>query len=448
MSAAREGLSAALDRRLFLRLAGLAGLSTLPGSRIALAADRRDLLPRVREVVERWTGPGRFPGMVASLGLPGQQAQFVSRGTQGFTDAAPMGPDSLFRIYSMTKPVTGMAAMQLIAQGKISLDMPVYEVLPEYRHMQVQDRYDGPVDKTHAAARPITMRHLLTHTAGLGYTFVQSGPIKALMEQKGLIGGQVSRLDMPGIFNGKAVSGLDTFAQRLAQVPLVAEPGARWIYSLALDLMGRVIEVVSGRPFDRYLAETIFEPAGMTSTFFAVPASEAARLTTNFGALGPVLVPIDAGAGSIYLDPPPFPFGGSGLVSSPRDYDRFLRILAQYGMLDGRRILAEEAVRLGTSNLLPAGVAGPVDDGSGDPGPARRGRSAGFGAGGRVGTGPEAGVFGWSGAAGTLGMVDMRHALRSQLFVQFMPPDAVPLLPQFQSALKADITALLGDTKA
>ncbi|MED5546306.1 MAG: serine hydrolase domain-containing protein [Pseudomonadota bacterium] len=431
-----EGLQHALDRRRLLMLGAAAGLGAPLLPRLARAAQDRDLLPRVRAVLARWTGPGRFPGMIATLGLPGQLPEYVLSGMQSFTEDSAMRPDSLFRIYSMTKPITGMAAMQLIADGLLGLDQPLHEILPEYADMQVQDRYDGSLDTLHDAPRAITIRHLLTHTAGIGYTIVQKGPIKGLMEDKGLIPGQVSRLKVPGIFNGETVGSLDLFASRLAQVPLVADPGTKWIYSMGLDLMGRVIEVVSGLAFDRYLREVIFAPAGMESTTFQVPREEAGRLTTNYGALGQGLVPIDTGADSIYLDPPPFPFGGAGLVSTPADYDRFLRLLAQFGELDGRRILSELAVRTGTRNLLPEGVAGPVT----------QGRPSGFGAGGRVGMGPESGMFGWSGAAGTVAMVDMAKGLRSQIFVQFMPPEASRLLPEFQSALKADVTALLERT--
>ncbi|WP_232491591.1 serine hydrolase domain-containing protein [Novosphingobium kaempferiae] len=427
-----DRIGAALDRRMLLRMGAAAGLGAmLP--RLAWAAEQREIMPRVRALVERWVGPGKFPGMVASLGLPGRDPQFVARGSEGFTDADAVTPDSLFRIYSMTKPVTAMAAMQLIDQGRLALDQPVHDVLPQFREMMVQDVYDGSVTALHKAPRPMTMRHLVTHTSGLGYTIIQNGPIRALMQGKGLVPGQVSRLVAPGLDWGTSVKGLDHFAERLAQVPLVADPGTRWSYSMGLDLMGRVIEVVSGRPFDAYLQDTIFGPAGMTSTWFQVPGAEAHRLTTNYVAVGEVLAPIDEGATSIYLDRPAFPFGGAGLVSSPRDYDRFLRMLAQGGTIDGVRVLGEAAVRMGTSNLLPPGVSMPESFG----GP------SGFGAGGRVGQGVESGLYGWSGAAGTVGMVDMIHGLRSQIFVQFMPPDALDLLPEFQTALKADVTAIL-----
>lgn len=426
-------LEAALDRRAVLRLGALAGISGALMPKLAWAASRPDLLPNVREVVTRWVGPGKFPGMVASLGLPGREPQFVARGSEGFFDPDPVTPDSLFRIYSMTKPVTGMAAMMLIDEGKLGLDQPLHEILPKFRDMQVQVTPDGSVTDLQPARQPIRIRNLITHTAGLGYTIIQRGPIKQLMEERGLIVGQISRMQIPGLSRGAPVSSLEKFADRLADVPLVYQPGTKWSYSVGLDLMGRVIEVVSGKSFDTFLKERLFSPAGMHSTFFQVPADEAHRLTTNYGVVAKKLVPIDKGKESIYLDKPAFPFGGAGLVSSPRDYDRFLRMLANYGTIGGKRVMGELAVRVGTSNLLPDGVEGP----------AMMAPASEFGAGGRVGIGPEAGIYGWAGAAGTVGMVDMKHALTSSIFVQFMPPNALDLLPEFQQALKADVVALM-----
>jgi len=429
----RLALRSALDRRELLRLGAMAGIGAALMPRLALAASQPNLMPNVTRVIESWVGPGKFPGMVASLGLPGGDTQYVARGSEGFTDADEMTPDSLFRIYSMTKPITGMAAMLLIDEGKLGLDQPLADILPKFAHMQVQVTPDGSITDLRPARNPILIRNLLTHTAGLGYTIIQQGPIKAAMEQAGVIAGQISRLPVPGLDRGKPVQSLELFADRLAEVPLVYEPGTKWSYSLGLDLMGRVIEVVSGMPFDAFLKKRIFEPAGMDSTFFQVPRSQAGRLTTNYAAKDKLLVPIDKGADSIFLDKPPFPFGGAGLVSSPRDYDRFLHMLANYGRIGGERVMGELAVRVGTGNLLPDGVQGPT----------LLGPASDFGAGGRVGIGPEAGIYGWAGAAGTVGMVDMKHGLRSSIFVQFMPPNANSLLSDFQHALKADVMALM-----
>ncbi len=426
-------LHAELGRRELLRLGALAGIGAAFLPRLAWAAEQPALMPKVAEVIERWVGPGKFPGMVAALGLPGRETQYVSRGTDSFTDFDVQGPDSLYRIYSMTKPITGMAAMILIDEGKLRLDQPLAEILPQFAHMRVQTTYDGPITDVEEAKLPITMRNLITHTSGLGYSIIQKGPIKEAFEAAGLVPGQISRTSIPGLDRGKPIGSLAAFADGLAEMPLVYQPGTKWSYSVGLDLMGRVIEVVSGQPFDAFLKQRIFDPLGMTSTFFQVPASEARRLTTNFGAMGQMLVPIDPGATSIYLDKPPFPFGGAGLVSSPRDYDRFLLMLANFGEVGGHRVMSETAVRLGTSNLLPAGVAGP----------AMMSAASGFGAGGRVGLGSEEGIFGWAGAAGTVGTVDMRRGVRSGIYVQFMPPNANTLLSDYQKALHADVMGLL-----
>lgn len=429
----RMDLELAMDRRALLQLGAMAGIGAALMPRLAFAAHHRDMMPNVRAVIERWVGPGKFPGMVASLGVPGREAQYVARGSEGFLDADPVTPDSLFRIYSMTKPVTGMAAMMLIDDGKIGLDQPLADILPKFADMQVQVTPDGSVTDLRPAKEPILMRHLLTHTAGLGYTIIQKGPIKKLMEDKGLIAGRISRMQVTGLSRGQAIGSLEQFADGLADVPLVYDPGTKWSYSVGLDLMGRVIEVVSGLTFSQFLKQHIFDPAGMASTSFHVPASEKHRLTTNYGVVAKRLVPIDSGKDSIYLDEPPFPAGGAGLVSTPRDYEQFMRMLANFGTLGGNRVMGELAVRVGTGNLLPDGVAGP----------AMMMPESQFGAGGRVGIGPEAGVFGWAGAAGTVGMVDMKHGLTSSIFVQFMPPNALDLLPEFQTALKADVMALM-----
>jgi CubicO group peptidase (beta-lactamase class C family) len=420
-------------RRDMLRLGGYASLGALLSPHLAFAAAQQpNLMPNVAALVARWVGPGKFPGIVTSLGLPGQPTQFVARGSEGFLDADPVTPDSLFRIYSMTKPVTGMAAMMLVDDGKLGLDQPLADVLPKFARMQVQVTPDGPITDLREAKAPITIRHLMTHTSGLGYTIIQRGPIKAAYEDAGLIAGQISRTPFPGLERGKAVPSLALFADRLAEMPLVYEPGTQWSYSVGLDLLGRVIEVVSGKSFEAFLAERIFAPCGMTSTWFQVPASEARRLTTNYAAAAGALVPIDAGKDSIYLEKPAFPFGGSGLVSSPRDYDRFLEMLAGFGEIGGKRVMGERAVRLSTGNLLPEGVAGP----------SMMAPASHFGAGGRVGIGREAGIFGWAGAAGTVATVDMRRGIRSSIFVQFMPPTALALLPEYQQALTTDIAAL------
>jgi len=384
----------------------------------------------VERFIDTYVSSRRVANMVAALGHRQDEPQFIARGRDAFTSVRQSNADSLYRIYSMTKPITGMAAMMLVDEGKIRLDQPVADILPAFAEMKVQKVYDGPLtpDNLEPAVRPITIRHLLTHTAGLGYGIVQEGPLSEAYREAGLVPGVVSRLETPGTFRGTPAESLEAFADRLAEMPLVYQPGTRWSYSVGLDLLGRIIEVVAGTPFDTFLHERILKPCGMGSTWFKVPSSEVYRLTANYLLAGGVLLPIDLPENSVFLDEPPFPFGGAGLVSTPRDYDRFLRMLAGGGMIDGLPVMSPDAVRLGTSDLLPDTLV---------PGGGFAG-NRGYGAGGVVGRGSEEGLYGWFGAAGTAGLVNVKTGLRSSLFTQYMPPDAYPVQDEFQASVAQD----------
>lgn len=427
--------TAALSRRALLRGGAMLGagatLAGLPFGRAALA--HAGHWPSVIALAEEHVSARKVANMVAVLGWQQRAPDVIARGTLAIGQAAPAGIDSLYRIYSMTKPITGMAAMALIEDDRLALDQPLAEILPAFADMKVQKTYDGSITDLEPAERPITIRHLLTHTAGLGYSIVQKGPIRAAYERAGAVPGQVTRLPLGAVFGrGEPAASLEAFADNLARLPLVAQPGTRWSYSVSLDLLGRVIEVVAGKPFDVFLKERLFDPLGMTSTWFRVPPGEAGRLTTNYGVMNGRLVPLDPARVSVFLDAPAFPFGGAGLVSSPRDYDRFLQMLVGYGQVGGKRVLSEAAVRLGTSNLLPDGVStrGTFAEGSG------------FGAGGRVGLGDQAGTFGWGGAAGTVAFADLRRGLRAALFTQYMPSEAYPIHGAFPAAVVKDLAGM------
>ncbi len=391
--------------------------------------------PNVARLIASYVDSRKVANMVVTLGFGQEPAAVIGAGVDSFTAARRSDADSLYRIYSMTKPVTGMAAMMLIDEGRLGLDQPLHEILPAYRNMQVQKVYDGPItaDNLEPAVRPITIRQMLTHTAGIGYGIVQSGPISEAFRTRGLVPGLVTRLQAVPVFRGTAVPSLALFADRLAELPLVYQPGTRWSYSMSLDLMGRVIEVVSGQPFDRFLQERFFDPLGMGDTHFQVPRAKADRMTTSYFLAGSTLIPIDLGADSIYFDPPPFPFGGAGLASTPSDYDRFLEMLVNEGTFEGRRVMSAQAVRLGMSDLLPDTLV---------PGGEYGGGVWGYGAGGRIGRGDDEGVFGWAGAAGTIGFVHRSLGLRAGLYTQYMPSMAYPLLDEFPAAIRADLAAM------
>jgi CubicO group peptidase (beta-lactamase class C family) len=421
----------AVSRRALLGSFGaLAGTAFLARTAFASAAAEARF-PAVTRMLDGYVGSGKLPGMIAALGWGAGEAPLdIARGGLAKGEAPALDMDSLFRIYSMTKPITGMAAMMLVDEGKLRLDQPIADLLPAFGRMMVQATPDGSITDLRPAKAQITVRHLLTHTAGLGYSIIQKGPIRDAYIKAGLVPGQASRMPLPGMDAPKPLKSLAEFADVLATMPLVYEPGSVWSYSVSLDLLGRVIEVASGKPFDTFLAERVFGPCGMASTWFRVPESEAGRLSTNYAAVSGMLLPVDPGKTSIYLDQPPYPFGGAGLVSSPLDYDRFQRMLLGFGTIDGRQVMSEAAVLLGTSNLLPVGADLSQAFIKGN----------GFGAGGSVGLGEDAGTYGWAGAAGTVGFVNYRVGLRAGCFTQYMPSDAYPVHKEFAQAVLADVT--------
>ncbi|MDP3674878.1 MAG: serine hydrolase domain-containing protein [Novosphingobium sp.] len=428
-----------LSRRALFGNAALLGLGAAVAPHMAFAKTAATArFPNVTAFVDGYVAKRKVSGMLAALGFGVEKATVIARGTEGFNDRDAQSLDTLYRIYSMTKPVTGMAAMTLIDAGKLGLDQPLSDILPKFAKMQVQVTPDGSITDLRPAKTAITIRHLLTHSAGLGYTIIQKGPLKAAYEAAGVIPGQVSKIPIPGLDRGRAVGSLALFADRLAELPLVYEPGTRWSYSVGLDVLGRVIEVVSGKPFDDFLEERLFGPLGMASTGFQVAAKNIHRLATNYAVFGGMPLPIDPAEASIFAEKPPFPAGGAGLVSSPRDYDRFLRMIANYGVLDGKRIMSERAIRTGTSNLLPPVVSTKGTFANG----------AGFGAGGRVGLGEAAGTYGWGGAAGTVALVDLKRGLRAGLYTQYMPSEAYPVHADFPVAVLADLKAMGSERRA
>lgn len=405
----------------------------LPRAALAWKVDGAALYPATNAFIKGFVDRRELAGALAAIGKGQEAPVFFGAGVQSNDSATPVGPDTLWRLYSMTKPVTGMAAMLLIEDGKMKLDQPIADFLPAFAKMNVQNVPDGSLTDVRPAKGPITVRQLLTHTAGLGYNIIQKGPIKKAYDDHGIVGGQASRLPIPGFAPVTPAPSLAAMADRLATLPLVYEPGTKWSYSIGLDLMGRLIEVVSGQAFDAFLKARLFDPLGMTSTGFMVAAKDVPRFTSNYAPFGGALIPFDPAASSIYLDPPPYPFGGGGLVSSARDYDRFLAMLLGEGATGGVRVMKAETARLAMSNLLADSVdrKGTFIDGQG------------FGAGGRVSLpsspGGE-GIFGWAGAAGTIGFVHRGLGYRAAGYTQIMPPDAVSFQGKFGETFFSDVT--------
>ncbi len=417
---------AQLDRRqVFGAGAGLLAFTALPA--YAKRARHNNLgWDKVQALFDGYVADNRLPGAVAAVAHGTDDASFIVSGKIARDETRAMDADSLFRVYSMTKPITGMAAMMLIEDGKIGLDQNIADFIPGFKNPMVLVDPMKSLD-ARPSKSPITIRNLLTHTAGLGYNIITKGPLLDAYNRLGITPGQVSRKPLPGFPPVQTAPSLEEFANRLATLPIIADPGTKWSYSVGLDLLGRVIEIASGMSFDAFLKTRIFDPLGMTSTYFQVPVSEIPRLTTNYGVSPLGKFPIDPGKDSIYLDKPPFPFGGAGLVMSARDYDRFLLMLAGHGAIGRTRIMKKETAKLGMSNLLPPGTdtKGTFAEGQG------------FGAGGRVTIaaadrlGAGIGTYGWAGAAATIAWVDPTRGVRACGFAQYIPDQSMPFTTEF-----------------
>lgn len=397
-------------------------------------------LPKSAALAKDYVAQDRVPGIVLAVGVEEGAPQFVAEGRIAVEPAAPAAdPDSLWRVYSMTKPITGIAAMILIDDGKLRLDQPISDFIPAFREMKVLTDPDNSL-ASRPATRAITVRHLLTHTAGLGYTITTRGPLLAEYNRLGINPAAINN-GMELAARSVRPKSLEEFANRVATLPLIADPGTRWSYSISLDVLGRVIEVASGMSFEQFLQTRLFGPLGMRSTYWTVPQADLGRFATNYYWAAANRIVLDpGGAGSVYAAPPSFPYGGAGLVMSARDYDRFLHMLMNEGTLDGATILKPETARLAMSNLLPEGVSfsGAPSGSGGAPTP------MGFGAGGSVTLeavpgGPGKGTFGWGGAAATLAFVDRANGVRATVMVNYIPSEKWPLRADVTRAVYADL---------
>ncbi|HET9512117.1 MAG TPA: serine hydrolase domain-containing protein [Sphingomonas sp.] len=407
--------------------------------------DRPDVptaYPALQSLFDGYVADRKMPGIVAAIGQGRAPTSFVSAGTISLAPgAAKAGPDTLWRVYSMTKPITAMAAMLLIEDGRLKLDQPLSDIYPEFAQMRVLTNPDTSLESV-PATRAITMRMLLTHTAGLSYNISAKGPLLKEYERLGLLPGAINAAVEAQAKLARPKS-LQDFARRVAQAPLIAQPGTAWNYSIGLDLMAAVVEKVSGMSFERFVQTRLFDPLKMRSSYWTVPQSEIGRFADNYLIAGTTLTPLDPARTSAFTQAPSFPYGGAGLVSSARDYDRFLHMLQNDGQVDGVRVMKPQTVRLALSNLLPAGV---TFRGVGGATGGTQGPPMGYGAGGSVYLadvpgGASKGTYGWGGAAGTIAWVDPVKKIRGTVMVNYFPADRWPVRSDVVKALYADARA-------
>jgi CubicO group peptidase (beta-lactamase class C family) len=351
--------------------------------------------------------------------------RFINFGAQAL-DGSPANERTIWRTFSMSKPITGVAAMLLVEDGKLRLDQPVADILPAYANLQVLEN-----GVTRPARTQMRVSHLLTHTAGLGYAINAGTPLARLYMDAGLRPGDPTpvRAGEPS-----RPASLEELGERLARLPLQADPGTAHSYSISIDLLGLVIQRASGKPFETFLRERLLDPIGMPDTGFFVPAEKRSRLAMNYGVSAEGVRALESVDASPYYVAPVAPSGGGGIVSTAADYIRFNRMLQNGGVIGGRRVMRAETARLAHANLLPPGVY--ADGGSA------------FGAGMGIATAKSAvagveaeGSYWWAGAAGTIMWNDPVNRLSVVMMTQYMPSRAYPLWGELRRAVYGDLAA-------
>jgi CubicO group peptidase (beta-lactamase class C family) len=358
-------------------------LAPVTPEEVGIASER---LARLSTGIQELVDDGKLAGIVTMAARHGKIFHFETFGHQDVASATPMAEDTVFRIYSMSKPITGVALMMLYEEGKFRLSDPVEKFIPELAGLTVAAGVgaDGPI--TEPAHHPMTIRELMSHTAGLSYGIFSESQVDGMYREVDMLDGDSTLRDM---------------ILKLSKIPLRQQPGSRWHYSVAVDVQGYLVEVLSGQPFDRFLEERLFVPLGMKDTGFHVPAEAANRFAQVYGYDddGKLIAQEGFGGARNYLEPTTFFSGGGGLVSTARDYMRFCQMVANGGELDGVRILAPLTIELMRRNQLPRSL-GEMSPGTG------------FGLDFAVVLDPVAadgisqGEFYWGGAAGTWFWID------------------------------------------
>jgi CubicO group peptidase (beta-lactamase class C family) len=380
----------------------------------------------------RYLDSGRFPGTQL---LVYRRGKLVHSAVQGFADVerkAPVKDDTIFRIYSMTKPITSIAFMMLFEEGRVALDEPVHKYIPEWKNLGVFVAGVAPAFLTKPPSRPMQIVDLLRHTSGLTYGFQQRSNVDAAYREMKLGG-----VEKDGT--------LQSMIEDLATIPLEFSPGEAWNYSVATDVLGYLIGKISGMPYEQFLQERILDPLGMSDTGFYVPADKAHRLAACYSAEKGGMVLQDDPTRSSFLSPPSFVSGGGGLCSTAADYLTFCRALLNGGELGGVRLIGPKTLALMTSNHLPGARELPELSRSLFSEAAYHG--VGFGLGFSVTMDPaktlipgSRGEYAWGGAATTSFWIDPAEQLITIFMTQVLPSSAYPLRRELRTLVYSAIT--------
>jgi CubicO group peptidase (beta-lactamase class C family) len=402
-------------------------------------------LDRIEDHLKRrYIDAGRFPGTQL---LVYRRGKVVHSAVQGYADLerkAPVKDDTIFRIYSMTKPITSVAFMMLVEEGRVALDEPVHKYIPEWKSLGVFQAGTAPAFLTRAPARPMQIVDLLRHTSGLTYGFQQRGNVDAAYREKKI---------------GEIIAGgtLQSMIDDLAKTPLEFSPGEAWNYSVSADVIGYLIGKISGMPFEQFLKERIFDPLGMTDTDFFVPAEKAHRFAACYNADPGGLMSFHAAekkggltlqddpTTSSFLTKPSFISGGGGLCSTAADYLTFCRALLNGGELGSVRLIGPKTLALMTTNHLPGGRDLPEMSRSMFAEATYSG--IGFGLGFSVTMDPaktlipgSPGEYAWGGAATTSFWIDPAEQLIAIFMTQVLPSSAYPVRRELRTMVYAAIT--------
>ena len=393
---------------------------------------------------DRYVEAGRFPG---TQFLVYRRGKIVHASSLGYADVerkVPVKDDTIYRIYSMTKPITSVAFMMLVEEGKVALDEPVAKYIPEWRNLGVFVAGTAPAFISRPPTRPMLIVDLLRHTSGLTYGFQQRSNVDAAYREA-----KIGAVEKAGT--------LQSMIDDLARIPLEFSPGEAWNYSVSTDVIGYLVGKIADKPFEQFLKERIFDPLGMNDTDFHVPATKAHRLAACYsadagGALSfhaadrkGGLTLQDDPATSSFLSPPDFISGGGGLCATTADYLTFCRALINGGEVGGVRLLGPKTLKLMTSNHLPGGVDLPALSRSMFAEAAYNG--IGFGLGFSVTMDPaktliagSPGEYAWGGAASTAFWIDPAEELITIFMTQVLPSNAYPIRRELRTMVYAAIT--------
>jgi CubicO group peptidase (beta-lactamase class C family) len=392
----------------------------LPGNGIVAGLSTERLARIDEHLKQKYIEPREVAGALTLVARHGEVVHHSAVGMMDIEREKPMQQDTIFRIYSMTKPITSIAMMLLYEEGRFQLSDPVHDFIPEWRNQRVFVSGNHPNYMTTPVERPMTVRDLLSHQSGLTAGFINRTNVDAAYRTVG-IGSAALGAARPRDFT------LAEMVKELAEIPLEFSPGTAWNYSISTDVVGHLLEVISGQGFDDFLRERIFEPLGMVDTGFSVAEENVGRFAANYnrGADGKLQL-MDDPAESKYLKPPVMPSGGGGLTGTSEDYWRFCQMLLNGGEFNGERIVGPKTIELMTMNHLPGGQdlsalgKGSFSETTND--------GVGFGLGfavtkdvARTQVSGSVGSYYWGGAASTAFWVDPEEDLTVVFMTQFMP---------------------------